>query len=138
LGVLGARKIALITPYMKPLTQIVVDYIEAEGFTVLDRVSLEIEDNIAVGRRDPMALLDIARSMDLSGADALVLSACVQMPSLAAISAVEEAVGKPVISAAVCTAYRMLEALGLDPVAPGAGALLSGAYARPALARAAS
>lgn len=138
LGVLGARKIALITPYMKPLTQIVVDYIEAEGFTVLERVSLEIEDNIAVGRRDPMALLDIARSMDLSGADALVLSACVQMPSLAAISAVEEAVGKPVISAAVCTAYRMLEALGLDPVAPGAGALLSGAYARPALARAAS
>jgi maleate isomerase len=138
LGVIGARKIAVITPYMKPLTQIVVDYIEAEGVSVLDRVSLEIEDNIAVGRRDPMALVDIAKGLDLSDCDALVLSACVQMPSLAAIPAVEDAVGKPVISAAVCTAYRLLVELGLEPVAPGAGALLSGSYTRPALARAAS
>jgi len=138
LKVIGARKIALITPYMKPLTQVVVDYIEAEGFTVLDRVSLEIEDNIAVGRRDPMALIDIAKRLDLSEADALVLSACVQMPSLAAIGAVEDAVGKPVVSAAVCTAYRMLEELGLEPVAPHAGALLSGSFVAPALVRAAS
>jgi maleate isomerase len=84
-----------------------------------------------------MALVDIAKDIDLSGADALVLSACVQMPSLAAIPAVEDAVGKPVISAAVCTAYRMLEALSLEPVAPNAGALLDGAYSfRPALSSA--
>jgi maleate isomerase len=36
--------------------------------------------------------------------------------------------GKPVITAAVATTYAMLKALKLEPVAPGAGALLSGAY----------
>jgi maleate isomerase len=128
LKVIGARKIAVITPYVKSLTDVVVNYINVEGIDVIDSVSLEIDDNVAVGRRDPMALVDIAKDLDLSRADALVLSACVQMPSLAAIPAVEDAVGKPVISAAVCTAYRMLEALNLEPVAPNAGALLSGAY----------
>ncbi|KQX23597.1 MULTISPECIES: maleate cis-trans isomerase family protein [unclassified Sphingomonas] len=138
LGALGARKIAMITPYMKPLTQVVADYIEAEGFTVVDRVSLEVEDNLAVGRLDPLKLIDIAKTIDLSQADVLVLSACVQMPSLPAIQLVEDAIGKPVISSAVCTTFRMLEELGLETVAPDAGALLSGAYARRSPPRAAS
>ncbi len=131
LAAIGARKVAVITPYMKPLTQLVTDYIEAEGFEVRARVSLEIEDNVAVGRRDPLALVEIARGMDLSDVDVLVLSACVQMPSLAAIPVLEAICGKPVVSAAVCTAYAMLQALNLAPAAPDAGALLSGRYAPP-------
>ena len=129
LRAIGARKVALITPYMKPLTAMVVDYLEAEGVEVGDQVSLEIEDNIAVGRRDPLALIDVAAGLRLSDVDALVLSACVQMPSLAAIPAVEAKAGVPVVSAAVCTAFRMLESLSLPTVAPDAGALLSGRYA---------
>jgi maleate isomerase len=130
LQALGARRIALIAPYMKPLTQLVCDYLAAEGIEVLDSVSLEIEDNLAVGARDPVALLDVYRRLDLAGADALVLSACVQMPSLAALDRVEQAIGRPVTSSAACTAFRMLERLGLPTVAPGAGALLSGRYGR--------
>ena len=126
LAALGARKIALVTPYTKPLTQLVVDYIEAEGFEVQDRVALEIEDNVAVGRRDPMALVDIAKRLSLANVDVLVLSACVQMPSLAAIPTVEAETGLPVVSAAVCTAFRMLESLGRPTVAARAGTLLAG------------
>ncbi len=136
LRALGARKVSIITPYMKPLTQQVVNYIEGEGVEVGDSISLEIEDNIAVGRRDPLALIDIAGKLRLAGADALVLSACVQMPSLAAIATVEAKVGIPVVSAAVCTAFRMLETLGLPAVAPAAGALLSGRYSTPTGAQA--
>lgn len=126
LAALGARKVAVITPYMKPLTQLVVDYIEAEGFEVQDRIALEIEDNLAVGRRDPLALIDIAAQLTLNNVDALVISACVQMPSLAAIPTVEARAGVPVVSAAVCTASSMLRTLGIEAVATGAGALLSG------------
>ncbi|RYY98032.1 MAG: Asp/Glu racemase, partial [Comamonadaceae bacterium] len=52
----------------------------------------------------------------------------VQMPSLEAIARVEATTGKPVVTAAVATVNAMLRALGLDPIVPGAGALLSGAY----------
>ncbi|MGH8819047.1 MAG: Asp/Glu racemase, partial [Achromobacter pestifer] len=36
--------------------------------------------------------------------------------------------GKPVLTASIATTYAILKALNLDPVVPGAGALLSGAY----------
>jgi len=66
--------------------------------------------------------------MDFKAVDAIVLSACVQMPSLAAVAEVEAVTRKPVVTAAIATTYAMLKALKLEPVVPGAGALLSGAY----------
>jgi maleate isomerase len=128
LRVLKARKVAMVAPYVQSLCGMVADYIEHEGFEVVDRIALEIPDNLEVGRRDPMALVDIYKRLELRGIDALVLSSCVQMPSLAAIPVVEQECGLPVISASVCTTFEMLRALGLRTVAPDAGALLSGTY----------
>jgi maleate isomerase len=47
------------------------------------------------------------------------------MPSLAAIERVEDRIGLPVTSAAICTTRKMLTAAGLEPVAPDAGFFLS-------------
>jgi len=123
---LGARRIAMITPYAKPLTQLVVDYIEAAGVEVHDALSLEVTDNKAVGRLDPADLTEHYKRLDLRDCDALVVSACVQMPSLAAVEAVELASGVPTLSAATATTWSVLRALGLEATAPGAGQLLAG------------
>jgi maleate isomerase len=123
---LRATRVAMVSPYLKPLTALVCDYIQAEGIEVADRVSLEIADNVEVGRQNPMALLDIYKRLDLTGVDALVLSSCVQMPSLAAIPIVEKETGLPVVSAAACTTYAMLDRLGLKRHVPEAGTLLAG------------
>ena len=128
LRVIKAKRIALVAPYMRPLTELVVDYIRHEDIDVVDWRALEIPDNLEVGRHDPARLPGIVAGMDLSRADAIVLSACVQMPSLPAVAEVEAATGKPVLTAAVATTYAMLKALQLEPIVPGAGALLSGAY----------
>ncbi|WP_459615643.1 maleate cis-trans isomerase family protein [Bordetella sp. 2513F-2] len=128
LKIMGARKIAVVAPYMKPLTELVVDYIGSEGYEVLDYRALEIPDNLEVGRHDPARLPEIVAGLNYRDADVIVLSACVQMPSLGAIAKVEALTGKPVVTAAVATTYAMLKALELEPVVPGAGALLSGAY----------
>lgn len=129
LKIMKAKKIAVVAPYMKPLTELVVDYIRREGHEVVDYKALEIPDNLDVGRHDPARLPDIVRSLNYADADVIVLSACVQMPSLPAIAHVEAMTGKPVVTAAVATTYAMLRSLNLAPVVPGAGALLSGAYA---------
>lgn len=128
LKALGAKKIVMVTPYMKPLTQLVIDYLANEQIEVLDSVSLEIADNLVVGRQDPMAPVSIVRTLNLKGADALVASACVQMPSLASIQPLENHTGLPVLSAAVATSYLMMKRLGLATCVPGCGALLSGRY----------
>ena len=125
LHAIGAKKIALLAPYMKPLTALVVDYLEHEGIEVLDAVSLEISDNLEVGARDARAPIEISRRLNTANCDAVVISACVQMPSLASVQPVQDRLGLPVVSSAVCTTWRMLKALELPATVPGAGALLS-------------
>ncbi|MGI8743673.1 MAG: maleate cis-trans isomerase family protein [Bryobacteraceae bacterium] len=126
----GIRAVSLVTPYVQSLTDLVVDYIRHEGIEVIDAIALCIPDNLAVGRRDPLTLLSDLDSLDTRGAQAVVLSACVQMPSLAAISRAEDKLGLPVTSAAICTARSMLRALNLEPLAPAAGFFLSAANMR--------
>jgi maleate isomerase len=133
---LGAARVAMVTPYMKPLTKMVSDYIEGAGITVLDAASLEVADNLAVGCLDPRNLPAIARNLQRDGADAIVLSACVQMPSLPAVQAVEDELGLPVITAATATTYEVLKALGHTPAITGAGRLLAGNSGAPTAARA--
>ncbi|KJS61632.1 maleate cis-trans isomerase family protein [Streptomyces rubellomurinus] len=128
LRTLGARKVVLVTPYLRPLARTVVDYLAAEGVEVLDHAALEIADNLDVAAHDPARLPAIARGLAHAEADAVVLSACVQMPSLSAVEEAERQLGKPVVSAAICTTHQLLRALGLPAFAPGAGQLLSGAY----------
>jgi maleate isomerase len=125
LAALGASRIALVTPYLRPLAEQVVAYLQSEGFEVLDWAALEVEDNAEVGRIPGDRVMGAARGLDLSGADALVISACVQMPSLALIGPAEEEFGLPVLSAATAGAHGLLRHLGLPAVLPGAGRLLA-------------
>lgn len=131
LEALGARKVAMVTPYLKPLTRLVADYVEAAGYEVVDALSLEVSDNLAVAALDPAGLLEHWRRVDTRDADALVLSACVQMPSLPAIAPVEQQAGLPVLSAATATVWSVLTDLGLSPHVPGAGRLLGGEVGAP-------
>ncbi|GAA1389876.1 Asp/Glu racemase [Pseudonocardia kongjuensis] len=126
IAALGARRVAIITPYLEPLTKAVADYLEDAGVEVVDSLSLQVPDNLAVARLDPADLREHHRKLDLTRADALVLSACVQMPSLPSIQPVQDEIGIPVLSAATATTHRILTELGLQPRVPGAGALLAG------------
>ena len=129
LKIMGAKRISLMAPYMRPLTDLVVDYIRNEGIEVIDSICFEIPDNLEVGLRDPLELVKDVERLNTQGADVVVASACVQMQSLPAIERIEQKLGIPTTSTAVCTVRRMLDHLSLRPEAPGAGALLSGAYA---------
>lgn len=121
---LGARRVAMIAPYAPALTDRVVAYLADAGIEVVDAISLNVTDNRAVGRLDPANLVTLTDRLDLSRSDAIVLSACVQMPSLSALSAAQHRTGLPTLSAATATARSLLLALGREPVLPDAGALL--------------
>jgi maleate isomerase len=124
LRALGARRIALVTPYLRPLAEQVVAYLTAEGFEVSDWRALEVAGNAEVGRIAGDRVMGAARDLDLRGADALVISACVQMPSLDLIGPAEAEFGVPVLSAATAGAYSLLRSLGLAAELPDAGRLL--------------
>jgi maleate isomerase len=130
LHALGARRIGMVAPYLRELTRLVASYFEDAGIEVRDAVSLEVSDNQAVAALDPEDLKAHWKRLDLRDCDALVLSACVQMPSLPVIEEVERECGLPTLSAATATTWSILRALNLEPVAPGAGELLRSAPER--------
>jgi maleate isomerase len=132
LHTLGAQRVAIITPYMKPLTDLVIRYLSAHDIDMVDAISLEVADNVEVGRLEPAGLIPLARRLDTAKADAVIVSACVQMPSLPVIAAVERELELPVLSAATATVFELLGKLDLEPRVSDAGSLLAGA--QPALA----
>ena len=133
LHAIHAERIVLVTPYLRPLAEQVVAYIEAEGIQVSDWRALEVADNAEVGCIPGDRVMDAARSLDRTGADALVISACVQMPSLDLVQAAEDEFGLPVLSAATAGVYSLLRALDLPVDIPGAGGLLRADAPAPAL-----
>jgi maleate isomerase len=121
---LGAKSVSMIAPYRKELTARVAATIEEHGVAVRHAASLEIADDVAVGRLDPQALLSMACELDLANSDALVLSAGVQMPSLEVLDSVEQLLGLPVISAASASVWALLQKLRIEPKIKAAGWLL--------------
>lgn len=122
---LGLSKVALVAPYVPSLTRTVIDYLGGYDIGVVDWRTLAVADNCDVGRLDPRSLLEHVRALDLTGAEGIVLSACVQMPSLPAVELVEAETGLPVVTAATATTREVVRALGLSlPVGAGGGSAL--------------
>lgn len=121
---LKLSRVAMITPYMPELTKMVVQYLAAYDIEVTDSVSLGVPDNHQVGDLDPCNLPSHVERLDLSRAEGVVLSACVQMPSLPAVEMVENKIGLPVVTAATSTTRELLLAADLPAHISGAGAAL--------------
>ena len=126
LAALGARRVALIAPYVPPLTAKVCDYLAAYGVEVVDadqpRRRRQRGGRAGSTRRGWPSW---PPGWTCTDADAVVLSACVQMPSLPAVPLVEKAAGAPVLTAATATVHQVLTRLGRSTRIPGAGALLA-------------
>jgi len=105
LRAIDADRIALVTPYMRPLAAQVVGYLESEEFELADWRALEVADNAEVGCIPGERVLEAARSLD-------------------PIDPAEEEFGIPVLSAATAGAYSILRSLTLPVAIPGAGSLL--------------
>jgi maleate cis-trans isomerase len=56
--------VSILAPYMKPLANLVIDYIENEGIAVIDSIPLEIPDNLEVGRQDARAPVEITKKLN--------------------------------------------------------------------------
>jgi maleate isomerase len=123
----GYGHLALIAPYMPELTRTVVRYIEeSAGVEIVDAISLSVSDNCEVGRIEQQNLVELASTrLDVRSADAIILSSCVQMPSLDVLAVAETKLGLPCVSASAATARAILRSLALDPGIPGFGSFLA-------------
>ncbi len=123
LRALGLRRVALLTPYMEATNRRVMRYLDAAGIATTAALGLGLNASPElfreVSRTTPARLaahLGRLNHRDVPG----ILICCTDMPTLAAIPALEAALGKPVVSSNQAMAWAIARQMGETPSVGGA------------------
>ncbi|MCW5230390.1 maleate cis-trans isomerase family protein [Verminephrobacter eiseniae] len=129
---LGARRIALISPYVAAINALFRRHIEADGVQVARIASFNHANDAQVARIDRASLESaIVGAGSAADVDA-VFVACTSLRMCELTRDVEQALGKPVISSNSAMAWHALRLAGIDDRLPRWGRL----FEQPAGARA--
>lgn len=127
LRALGVKRIAVGTPYVEFVNVKEKAFLEDYGFSVTSMRGLELghtqEERRAIGRVPPEAVFRLARMIDRPDADAIFIS-CTNLATIEIISALEQELGKPVITSNQASFWACLRLLGLRMPIAGYGKLL--------------
>ncbi|GAA3463848.1 aspartate/glutamate racemase family protein [Saccharothrix longispora] len=119
LTALPARRLAVATPYVASVADGARSYLREAGFDVVSRNDLHILSNLDKGRLEPTASHAAARELDVTDADAVVIS-CTNWRTLDSLAAVEADTGRPAVSSNLATLWALLRLTGVDePFSPG-------------------
>jgi len=121
LDVLGAKQVAVATPYDDEMTAHLVEYLELSGFGVPSVRNLGMTGDPKTVPRDEV--LDLALAADHPNADVLFLS-CTNLRTFDIVSELEERLAKPVLTANQVTIWGALRRIGRSN--PGLGQRLFG------------
>ncbi|GGX20078.1 maleate cis-trans isomerase family protein [Streptomyces chryseus] len=115
LAALGARRIALVTPYTESVTSSLEEYLAQAGTAVTGRAFLGLTRHIwKVPYRD---VVDMARQAVVGAADCLFIS-CTNLPTYDVIPQLEAELRMPVLSANQVTMWAALRRIGAHAVGP--------------------
>jgi maleate isomerase len=113
IGTSGAKRIAIITPYIEDLTQRVRASIEADGTKVIATHSMGIIDNTEIGRMTPQEIVSFAQD-NLKHSDAdLLFASCTNWRAMEAIPLLKQLFNMPVISSNQVVLEAALRTLGV-------------------------
>jgi maleate isomerase len=119
---LGIRRLAVGTPYSSETTAQGKAHLEAHGYTVVCAENLKGVTNIYDETAERAYRL--ARRVDQPDAEAVFLSGT-GMPTLPVLEALEQDLGKPVLSSASAMMWHALRSSGVRQPIPGYGRLLT-------------
>jgi maleate isomerase len=123
LRALDAERVALATPYTAEVTERAVTFLTGNGVDVVDYGYMGLEGDVDIGFTPPERTYELVRRIDRPNADAIVVS-CTNLRTVAILEALEEDLGKPVISAIQASFWDGLRLAGVRERIPHYGRLL--------------
>ncbi|MGX5828882.1 ectoine utilization protein EutA [Mesorhizobium sp. 43Arga] len=120
----GVRRISILTPYTVETSRPMAAYFAARGFEIASFTCLGFEDDREMARIPPAALVDLARQVTHPQADALFVS-CTALRGALAVTGMEEAIGRPVVTSNQATAWNCLRLCGDETPRPEFGQLMT-------------
>ncbi|QGK69907.1 Asp/Glu racemase [Allosaccharopolyspora coralli] len=115
LQLLDVRRLAIATPYVESVTELLHAYLDEYGVEVVRSVGLGLSGRIWTV--DYRRVVEIVRSADSPEADAMFIS-CTNLPTYDIIGPLEQELGKPVLTANQVTIWAALRRMGLTALAP--------------------
>jgi maleate isomerase len=127
LTALGAKRVAVATPYVEELNQLEARFLESQGFEVTALRGLDIDSDPDIARVPYARTRDLVHEtvQDDGSADAVFIS-CTNMPTLALLDQLEDELGRPVFSSVAVTIWHALSLAGVVACVEGSGSLLAG------------
>ncbi|MGK2853381.1 MAG: maleate cis-trans isomerase family protein [Microbacteriaceae bacterium] len=122
---LGLHRVAVAASYPDDVAQHFVAFLSAGGAEVVSMGTHGIYTAAEVGKLEPARVIEMVTAADHPDAEA-VLVTDTAMHTLAIIERLEDAVGKPVLTANQVTVWKGLHLLGEVPALPGLGTLFGG------------
>jgi maleate isomerase len=124
LTALGAKRVAMVTPYPEDLNALLPAFFSAGGFEVTAVAGTPVRDVAAVRGLSPDQILRSARSIAARGIDAVCLVAT-DMQTFPIIDPLEREIGCPVVTSNQALLWASLRALGVTEPIGGLGKLMA-------------
>lgn len=121
---LGARRIAVLTPYVDEVNEAIRGFLVAAGLDVVEFGSFHLRTEQEIARVQPEAIVSAGRAITGPGAEALFIS-CTGLQGHAAIAALEAATGRPVVTSNQAQVWEALSLIGYARPVHGYGRLLA-------------
>lgn len=124
LRAVGARRIALLTPYLEPAADLVAGFFEAAGVHVASRATFALDGDPDMNRVSPQCLFEagVACLAATPDADALFIS-CTGLFTSPVVERIEAAAGRPVVTSNQALAWDVLRTGGNASKLEGRGRL---------------
>jgi maleate isomerase len=124
LRAVGARTLAVATPYIDELNAIERRFLEESGFRVAGIAGLQCATDAEIGRLAPADAIALVESVNTPEADAVFIS-CTNFHCLAAIVPLEQRLSKPVVTSNLAGAWAALRQIGIEDAVSGYGQLIA-------------
>jgi maleate isomerase len=121
-GVLGLHRVVLLSPYIAPVHQREIAFLEHLGLDVVGEAALGIDTNDTMARLPPEQLLEWTLANRNSQADAYFLS-CTALRTAELIKPLERKLGRPVITSNQVMVWHALRDAGLKEASADWGEL---------------
>ena len=124
LKILSARRIAVLTPYIDSINEQFLQEFTHRGLDVRSFHSFRLISDLAMANLSPQSIMQGAVEADGDDVDAVFIS-CTAIRAVEVIDAIEQKIGKPVVTSIQAMFWQSLRTVGYEEPIAGYGRLLS-------------
>jgi maleate isomerase len=111
LALFGARRVALVTPYVGAYQKKLVAGFEREGLDIVAERHADVADNLAIASVPQTTIAGMVRQVATASPD-VILTWCTNFPAAYCVQALEQELGLPILDSVTLAVWHALHLIG--------------------------